>query len=206
MIAGILLAAGASRRFGAPKLLEDLDGKPVIRWSAEALARARLDESIVVVGPDFRGVQDGVRAGGLDARFVMNPDPERGMGSSIASGVGALDARVAAAVIALGDAPTLDVRAYQCVVDRYRAGDVSIVVPTYGGVRGHPVLFDRSVFHELQALSGDTGARSVVEAEATRVAFVEMGLVMPIDIDTPADLARLRSGAHFMAPLQTKRP
>jgi molybdenum cofactor cytidylyltransferase len=198
VIAALLLAAGAARRFGAPKLLQELNGKPLARWSAELLLGAPVDEIIVVVPPDHAELR--LALAGVEARFVVNPHPDRGMGSSLACGVSALDASVAAVLVALADEPALTHGALERVVERYRAGGASIVAPTYRGVRGHPVLFDRAVFGELRALSGDRGARSVVDQDLARVAFVELGEVQSIDVDTPDDLARLRRQAQFISP------
>jgi molybdenum cofactor cytidylyltransferase len=85
------------------------------------------------------------------------------------------------------------------VVDRYRKGNVDIVAPKYGGIPAHPVLFARAVFDELSKLSGDRGARAVVDRDPDRVATIELEEI-PIDVDTPADLARLRRQAHYISP------
>ncbi len=188
MISSLLLAAGASHRFGAPKLLTELHGKPVIRWSAESLA-GLADEMIVVVGADNEPLRRALA--GVDVRFVVNERAGDGMASSIACGVNALSTRVDAVLVALGDEPMLPRQAHERVLERCHAGGPSIIAATYHGVRGHPVLFDRTVFAELAALSGDHGARAVVDRDPGRVAFVEMGEAHPVDVDTPEDLARL---------------
>lgn len=198
MIAALLLAAGGARRFGAPKLLQELNGKPIVRWSAELLRGAPVDEIIVVVPPDHEEMR--LALSDVDARFVVNPRPDRGMGSSLACGVSALDARVAAVLVALADEPMLARAGLERVVERYRAGGASIVAPTYRGIRGHPVLFDRAVFDELRALSEDRGARSVADRDPARLAVVELEEAKPIDVDTPDDLARLRRQAQFISP------
>ena len=191
MIAAILLAAGHARRFGAPKLLQDLDGKPVLRWSAELFARPPIAETVIVVPPAHDAMTRALV--GLAVRVVVNPAPDQGMASSIACGVGALGPDVRAALIGLADEPKLGPHVLDRVIDRYEAGGVSIVAPRFRGVPGHPVLFDRSVFAELCALTGDAGARSVVERDPARVALLELDEPRPVDVDTPTDLARLRS-------------
>lgn len=200
MIAALLLAAGAGRRFGGPKLLQDLDGKPVVRWSVETYRHPLVGEIVVVVPPEHEDIRRALA--GLDVRIVVNPDPGLGMGSSLARGVAALGAEIEAVLIALADEPRVNPAVFERAVARYRTGDVSIVVPTFGGVRGHPVLIDRSVFDELRALSGDRGARAVTDRDASRVAIVEMGESRPIDVDTPADLARLRASVERGGGLQ----
>lgn len=190
MLTGLLLAAGESRRFGSPKLCEVLDGKPLVRWSAEALA-AVTDELVVVQGANETELRAALS--GLSARFARNPDPARGMGSSIATGVASLGDGVEAVLIALADQPRPSALAMQRVMERYRAGGAAIVAPSFRGVPGHPVLFARAVFSELAQLSGDRGARSVVERDAGRVAVVEVDADAPGDVDVPADLAQLRA-------------
>ena len=192
MIAALLLAAGASSRFGGglQKLVQDLKGKPVVRWSAESLMGAPVGEVIVVVGSSERPVRGALA--GLDVRYVQNAAADKGMASSIAVGASALGVETEAVLVALGDEPLVGRDAVNRVIERYRQGGASVVAPTFCGVRGHPVLFDRSVFPELSALSGDRGARSVADRDPARLAIVELGVPKPIDVDTAEDLARLR--------------
>jgi molybdenum cofactor cytidylyltransferase len=205
VIAALLLAAGASRRFGgAPKLLQELDAKPVLRWSAEALVGTQIGEIVIVVPPEHDEIRRALA--GIDARFVVNPRPELGIGRSIARGTSAISPDAEAVVIILGDEPRPPRDALTRVIARYRAGGTRIVAPTYGGVRGHPVLFDRAVFDELRALSGDDGARAVVDRDPSRVALLELGEPLPIDVDTPEDLARLRSAQTHTSLIDSLMP
>ena len=191
MISAVLLAAGAARRFGAPKLREELHGQPLIRWSAELLRREPVGEVIVVVAPEHDDVRRALQD--VDVKFVVNDRPDDGIGRSLACGVAAAQASSEALLVALGDTPMLRRDALQRVVARYRADGAAIVVPMYQGVRGHPVLFSRSVFPELAALTGDAGARAVTDRDPGRVAFVELESDAPLDVDTPQDLDRLRA-------------
>lgn len=198
MIVGLLPAAGSARRFGAPKLLQSLGGKPIVRWSAEALAAAT-DALLVVVPPEAAALREALR--GVPARFVVNPEPARGLGRSIACGVRALPREADAVVIALADEPAVDPAWIIAVVARYRASrDNAIVAAVFRGTRRHPVLFDRRVVAELGALDGDHGAREVVERDAARVALVEFDESGTTDVDTPEDLARLGREAQFTVP------
>ncbi|HEU4995059.1 MAG TPA: nucleotidyltransferase family protein [Gemmatimonadaceae bacterium] len=205
MISALLLAAGAARRFGAPKLLEDLHGKPVIRWSASVAIGPPVDELVVVVPPNASSLRAALD--GIDARFVVNPRPELGLASSIACGAAALDRSSDAVLVLLGDEPATSRTAVEQVVAHFEASTASIVVPTYEGVRGHPVLFARSVIPELREFTGgDVGARALVDRVPSRVAFVELGMSLPPDIDTPGDLARLREQPQYISPPSTQRP
>jgi molybdenum cofactor cytidylyltransferase len=205
MIVGLLLAAGAARRFGAPKLVQPLSGKPIVRWSADALAAAT-DDLIVVVPPDDTLLREALR--GVQARLIVNPEPERGMGTSIACGVAALPSDAEAVVVTLADEPALDRRWIDAVIARYRAEKerMSIVASVFRGTRRHPVLFSRSVFAELVRLDDDRGARAVVDRDASRLALVKLDEPGTIDVDTPEDLARLGRSPQFTARQSPRTP
>lgn len=188
MIAGLLLAAGRSTRFGADKLCAKLDGKAVIRWSVAALAP--LDVVYVVIPPGADAVTQALSR--LDLRFVVNLGRDEGMASSIRAGVAALPDEVQAVVIALADQPRAAASVTQALCERWRAGNAGAVVPRYSDGRGHPVLFGRECFGQLLALRGDVGARAVLDGLGARVAFVEVGNAIPADVDTPDALRLLQ--------------
>jgi molybdenum cofactor cytidylyltransferase len=194
VISALLLAAGASRRFGAPKLLQVLNGRPVVRWSADSLVGVA-DELVVVVAPDNDAMRTALE--GVSARIVVNARAAEGMATSLACGIAALGDDVSGALVALGDEPLLPRRCHERVLARYGAGGAQIVAATYKGARGHPVIFGRSVFGELRQLTGDRGARSVVDRVPERLALVEMDEAHPIDVDTPADLALVAKGKQL---------
>lgn len=173
---------------GGGKLLLVLRGKPIIRWSVEAL-RSHVDDLVVVTG----GGEDAIRAAlaGLDVRFVANPHPEAGQGTSIAVGASALALEAEAVIIALGDQPRVPPDVVPALLATWRGTVKPIVAPVYKGVQGTPVLFAAEVFRELTALTGDAGARGVVAARPERVARVIFDRDMPPDVDTPEDFARL---------------
>ena len=174
---------------GAQKLLLALHGRPIVRWSVEALY-PHVDELVVVTG----GGADAVRAAldGLAIRFAENPRPEDGQGTSIAAGVAALRPGTDAVIIALGDQPRTSPGVVPALLEGWRRTGKPIVAPVYRGVQGTPVLFAADVFPELRALIGDAGARGVVAARRERVERVAFDAAMPPDIDTPEDFARLR--------------
>ncbi|PYM46270.1 MAG: nucleotidyltransferase family protein [Candidatus Rokuibacteriota bacterium] len=188
MIAGIVLAAGFARRMGRQKLLLQLEGKPVVRWVVEGLL-PRVEDVVVVTGHDDSAVRDALA--GLAARFAVNPRPQEGQGSSIAVGVAALKPWTRAALIALGDQPKTPDPVVPALLAAFARGGKPIVVPVFKGTQGTPVVFAREVFPELHRLTGDAGARSVVNARPERVERVVFDLPMPPDVDTPEDYARL---------------
>ncbi|NMM44056.1 NTP transferase domain-containing protein [Rhodospirillaceae bacterium KN72] len=192
-IAGLLLAAGLSRRM-APrnKLLEDLGGIPVVRRSAEILLASDLEGVVAVTG----NAADRVKAAldGLDIDCIDNPLFDQGMAESVKRGLTRLPGWATGALFALGDMPTLKVD----TVNRLIAGfdpteGRSICVPVYNGQRGNPVLFARRYFAEIMDLSGDRGAKSLIAAYPDEVAEIQVddpGVL--VDLDTPEALAAIR--------------
>ena len=188
LISAVVLAAGLSRRMGRRKLLLHLAGKPLVRWAVEAVA-PHVGDLVVVTGPTDTAIRDAV--GGLAVRFVENPRPEDGQGTSVAAGIGALGREVGAAVVVLGDQPSIPPDVIPRLIETFQRTGRAVVAPMYRGTQGTPVLFAASVFDELVALTGDAGARRVVERDPDRVARVNVDADMPFDIDTPDDLARV---------------
>lgn len=194
-IAGVVLAAGASRRFGSQKLLAPLGGKPLVRWAVEGMVAAPTSSTLVVVGgPDAEAVRSALA--GLAVRFVVAdeagaaPEGPREMSGSLHAAVRALSGESPrAAVFALGDQPRVPAAAIAGVVHAFRASGAPIVVPVYrGGVRGHPVLFAANLFPELLHVRGDEGARGVIARDRSRVTEVPIDAPAPRDVDVPGDL------------------
>ena len=190
MIAAVVLAAGLSRRMGQPKLLLDLDGAPVLRRTVERVLAAHPGDVVVVVGPAADAIRTALE--GLPVRWAVNPEPEAGQAGSVVAGVRALAPGTAAAVIALGDQPTVPQDVIPRLVAAMAETGKPIAAPVYAGERGNPVLFAAVVFPELLGLSGDRGARAVIERDAARVTLVPFDFPMPPDLDTPDDYGKLR--------------
>lgn len=189
--AAVVLAAGRGTRFdpagGAHKLLAPVGGDTVVRLAVRAALAAPVDEVVVVTGDRTAAIAEALH--GLAVRLVENPEFRAGMATSLRLGVAAVRGSAQAALIALGDQPTVPVDAYRRVVAAWRRDRRPIVVPSYEGTPGHPVLFAAELFDELAALAGDVGARGVIAADPARVATVDLPFAPPRDIDTYADLA-----------------
>jgi molybdenum cofactor cytidylyltransferase len=188
MITGILLAAGAGTRFGGRKLLHPLpDGLPVGLASLRNLSSA-VSSVVVVVRPgddDLRALL--VSEGAL---VIECRDAERGMGHSLAAGV-AQSSAADGWVIALGDMPRIQPASIGKVVHALEQG-AGIVVPVFAGERGHPVAFDRRFRAELLDLTGDTGARTIVQAHSSEVRRLDVDDPAVVqDVDTVEDARRL---------------
>jgi molybdenum cofactor cytidylyltransferase len=188
VIAALLLAAGRSTRFGGDKLLAPLHGRPVLFWSAAAIA-PEVDALYVVVPADAPARVTAM--GGIRCVVVEHPGRDAGMASSIAAGIAALAPEVDAVVIALADQPLAAPEVVRQLCARWREGGVAAVVPCYQDGRGNPVLFGRSSFEALGALAGDIGARIHLQALGDTVAVVPVDGTAPLDVDTPDALGRL---------------
>ncbi len=195
--AAVMLAAGRSSRMGAGvnKLLEPVGDRAVVRRVAEAALASGADPLIVVTGHDRDKVEAALA--GLPVRFVANGDYASGMASSLKAGIGAVPAEAAGAVVMLGDMPFVTAE----LIDRLIAAFApqqghDIVVPTFGGRRGHPVLWARRYFDALMGLSGDIGGRDVLLAHRAAIAEIAApGDAAFLDVDTPDLLAEARAQA-----------
>jgi molybdenum cofactor cytidylyltransferase len=186
---GILLAAGESRRMGYPKPLLMIDGTTFI----EKIIPTMLDvvpRLVVVLGAHADRIR---RAIPYNERIVIveNPNYSRGQLSSLKIGLGAVQPDAAGAIVHLADHPIVRVESFRGVVDSYERTRKPIVIARSNGQRGHPVIFDRSTFTELQRAPESEGARYVVNADASRVEYVDLDDPgINLDLDTPADLIR----------------
>lgn len=189
----ILLAAGESRRMGFPKPLLKIGNQTFVEKLARAMLSAA-DRLIVVVGAHGDRVRPAIPR---DPRITVVENPEwlRGQLSSIKAGLRSLDPGDEAVIVHLTDHPTVTAATFAAVADAWRASRKPIVIARHGGRRGHPVLFDRSVFAELLAAPEDQGARAVVNADPARVHYVEVNDPgITLDLDTPEDLERAGIG------------
>jgi molybdenum cofactor cytidylyltransferase len=193
-IAAVVLAAGRASRMGSNKLIAELDGEPIVRRTVRAVLGSRARPVIVVTGHEAEAVRAALA--GLDVQFAHNPDFALGMSTSLRLGVAAAGA-VAGALICLGDMPKLESRHLDAVIDAHRSGDPDeIIVPTCDRKRGNPVLWPQSYFAEIAELTGDVGARALIDrhAEQVRLLAIDDPAIL-VDIDTPAALAALRGHA-----------
>jgi len=191
VIAAVVLAAGLSRRMGQAKLLMPVGGRAIVRYVVESVLAGGVDLVWVVTGPDVEPIEAALA--GLEAQIAVNPAPEEGQASSLRAGIAALPASVDAVLIALGDQPSLAPSIIPALLAARRTSPKLIVAPRYRDGQGNPVLFKREIFPELLRLTGDLGARPIIQKEPARVEWVELDLPMPPDVDTPDDYERIRA-------------
>jgi molybdenum cofactor cytidylyltransferase len=189
-VAVIVLAAGASRRLGRPKQLLPLGGEPLIRHTVRNALAARASEVVVVLGNQADAIEQAI--GPLGQRVVFNPDFADGQSTSMVAGIRALPADTDAAMIVLGDQPTVSPALLDALIDQYERANAAIVQPRYqGGIPGNPVLLAAPLFPELLAVSGDLGAREVIRAHRSEIVFVDTDAPVPPDVDDEGDYAAL---------------
>jgi molybdenum cofactor cytidylyltransferase len=191
-VTGIVLAAGTSSRLGRPKQLLDLAGRPVLRHVVETLHLAPVDEIVVVLGHRAEEIAAAVPLNDR-VRLATNPDFASGQSTSLRAGLLAAGDQSQAAVILLGDQPGMRAEAVKALIEAWRSGAGPVVQATYGGAPGHPVLFDRSVWTELERAEGDEGARGLLASHPVWRTLVEVGGSPPLDIDSEDDYERVRA-------------
>ena len=189
-VSAVVLAAGASTRFGSLKQLLPLGTKTLLQHVLDVARASTVDEVVVVLGYGAEQVAPYLPPW---CRMVINENWRAGISSSIRSGLGAMDHRSEAALFLLGDQPRLTTSGIQCVLQAYYGTTRPIVVPTYRGQRGNPALFDRRFFPTLREMKGDVGGRQVSDSFPDQVLAVEMPSAdWFLDIDTLADYERYR--------------
>ena len=185
-VAAVILAAGESRRFGSAKQLATLHGRSLLEHVIARAVEAGLAPA--VAGVPVWLTRPATMDDRTAVRWVRNPHPERGMSHSLRLGFAALPPEVEAAVILLGDQPTLRVERIRAVVTA--RGTRPIVAAHARGRPAPPVLVERSHFAVIDVASGDAGLRSVLAAHPEWVTAVDVE-AHPADVDTPDDLAAL---------------
>ena len=188
-VAAVVLAAGMSTRMGANKLLAEIDGEPLVRNVVRAAEGSRARPIVVVSGHDHELV--GEVLSGTETMIVFNAQFRAGMSASLRTGI-AVVKDSDGAVILLGDMPGVSAALIDNLIAAFDPPNGrAICVATCNGRRGHPVLFARRFFPELQEISGDIGARDIVAKHTDTLWEVEAGDDAPLmDIDTPEDLAQ----------------
>jgi molybdenum cofactor cytidylyltransferase len=184
----ILLAAGSSTRFGGSKLLVSHAGKPLVRIAAEAAQAATPNRVLLVTGHNAAAVA--AACDQVADRVVDNPHFERGIGSSIACGVRALDPDATGVIIALADQVLVDASHLRMLLCAWSGAGNHNVGSRFRGIVGPPALFGRDAMALLAALNGDQGAQAILRRPGFSLSEVAFEAAAH-DIDTPADLEAL---------------
>lgn len=191
--AGVVLAAGRSSRMGAHKLLLPLGGKPLVEYALRAALASRAEPVLVVVGYAAQQVRAALPPGTY--RVVENPRYADGMATSLWAGIAAVPGSVTGALVLLADQPLLTAAHVNRLLAEAEAAPTTIVAASYGGRRGNPVYFPRSVFGELLAVEGDEGGRAVIARHQGEVRLVPLEPEeVALDVDRPGEYEALVAG------------
>ena len=193
-VAAVVLAAGRSTRMGGPnKLLADIARRPLVRIAAEEALASRAKPVIVVTGHQREQVETALA--GLPVQFVHNPEYADGLGTSVRAGIAAVPADADGAIVCLGDMPQVDAGLIDRLIAAFDPDQGALVVmPTFEGRRGNPVLWSRRFFPDLTAIEGDVGARHLIGRYSEAVVEVPLaGKAALVDVDTPEALVGVRA-------------
>ena len=189
-IAGIILSGGASRRMGTPKALLQFQGETFLDRLIRVFSPV-CDPVIVVVGQHADQIRSGIERGG-EVLFAVNPDPDRGMLSSLQCGLAMVPAGAEAAMFLPVDHPHLEISTLETLAGRFRADRAPVIVPTYSGEHGHPVCIARPLIEELLALPSDAKPSDVIHRHVPQTIYLEVSdPAVVTDVDDPAAYAEL---------------
>ncbi|MGO8987559.1 MAG: molybdenum cofactor cytidylyltransferase [bacterium] len=191
MISAILLGAGKSKRMGVDKLSLPWGRKTVLEHCFETLLRSEVQELVIVLGVRKKGAKN--RFCSRKARAVINPYSYRGMSTSIRRGLMALRSKSDGILIALGDQPFLKTPTINVLIHAFQKGKGGIIVPSFQGRQGHPVIFHRRYRKELLNLEGDVGGRPIMERHPQDVRAIRVKSIGVVkDVDTWQDYKKGR--------------
>ena len=172
MISAILLAAGQSKRMnGENKLTKEIQGTPLIKHSVKNILASSIDELIVVLGHQKETIEKLIDKN-KKIKFVFNKDFESGIASSIKTGLNNLSEKTEAFFICLGDMPMVNPNIYNQLIKSINKRE--IIVPTYKGQQGNPVLFAKSMKEKIINISGDVGAKKILALNKDKILNLEI--------------------------------
>jgi molybdenum cofactor cytidylyltransferase len=190
-VSAVILAAGMSTRMGEPKQLVKLGSRTLLETAVENARGAQVDEVIVVLGFAAEAIRKLLPA---DIKAVINDAYKEGMGTSLRTGLAAVQPGAKAALIILADQPFVKPATLDRLIEQHQGSEAQIVIPIYKGFRGNPVLLDRSVFPEVMALTGDIGCRAIFGSHSegiVKVPVEDVGILL--DLDSKEDLETFRN-------------
>jgi molybdenum cofactor cytidylyltransferase len=183
MISAILLGAGESKRMGKNKLLLPWGKKTIFEHCLQTLLRSEVKEVIIVINDRLKEFIRPIHAQKI--KVVINPHYQRGLSTSIRRGVQAIAPGSEGVLIALGDQPFIKTRTINAMIKAFAQGRKGILIPSFRGKRGNPVIFHRRFRRELLRLKGDVGGKSIIEnhpGEILDIPLKSAGVVKDIDL------------------------
>jgi molybdenum cofactor cytidylyltransferase len=192
-IYAIVLAAGSATRFGSSKQLAEWNGEKLVRRATAVAAKSCGTRTVLVTGHDWNAVYTACKP--LSGYFIINEEHAAGIGTSLALAVRSIRHVASAVIVLLADQPMVSAEHVSNLIEKWSGDEREIVASAYANTCGVPALFASASFEKLSALTGDQGARHLLDDpqfEIRRVDFEDAAK----DIDTVADLARLSRSAH----------
>jgi molybdenum cofactor cytidylyltransferase len=189
----IILAAGAARRMNAPKQLLKFQGRTLLRRAVETALESIYEPIIVVLGANFEKVRAEIED--LPVAIVFNADWQDGLSSSLKTGIEnllKLSPEAAAVVVALADQPFVTAKHLNLFAEKFLQSKNPLIAALYHETVGVPALFAREVLADFDALSGDKGAKPIIEKHRASLLTIDLPEAA-FDIDTPFDLGLLKS-------------
>ncbi len=210
-VSAVVLAAGMSRRMGTPKQLLRLAGETILEHTLKNVRASAVSEIVLVLGFAADSVEKEISTERV--KIVHNQDYQHGMGTSLRIGLAAVDARSNAALIVLADQPFVRPETINQLIAYHQESRPQITIPMYKGFRGNPVLLDRSVFAELQSLTGDVGCRAIFGSHVESIRKLpvdDIGILLDIDSQEEyqklekAYTAKGKESGRILAPLESR--
>ncbi|MDP6198612.1 MAG: nucleotidyltransferase family protein [Porticoccaceae bacterium] len=183
-LAALILAAGAGSRFGSTKQLVDIDGKPMLQHCIDSTATVLPESTYTVLGNQSETIAGKI----CNTQIIYNPDWRKGIGHSIATGVGALKEGYQGILILLADQPNIKHYHLTQLIQLFNGHNT--VCSFYAGERGVPAIFPQSQYNDLMALRGDYGAKRLLQTMNNGLQTLSLAEAI-LDIDTPDDLENL---------------
>lgn len=200
-VSAVVLAAGMSRRMGTPKQLLRIGGETILGRTLKNVRASNVSEIVLVLGHAAESVEKTIATD--DLKIVRNPEYQDGMGTSLRAGLAAVDADAEGALIILADQPWVVSETLSRLIALHQESRPQIIIPMHRGFRGNPVLLDRSVFPEVQALHGDVGCRAIFGDHTENILKLEVddpGILL--DIDSRDELEKLNAGGKCKGTAQ----
>jgi molybdenum cofactor cytidylyltransferase len=192
--AGIILAAGASTRFGRPKQLLRLKDKYLIEWVLDAALNSMLSKIVLVLGYSHQKILQALGKKSQHSKLYIkvNPQYKEGQSHSLRTGLSTVKDNFPAVMFLLGDQPMVDAVTINYLLASFWSADKDICVPTFQGQRGSPSVFSQKFYKHILEIKGDIGARQIIKTHPDRVLEIEIkNPLFFLDIDTPEDFEKI---------------
>jgi molybdenum cofactor cytidylyltransferase len=193
--AGVILAAGMSKRFGRPKQLAKIGNKYLVEWVLDSALSSRLTQVVLVLGHEHPKIIQalGSKINHPRLQVAINNHYQQGQSGSLRVGLSNIQKNFDSVMFMLGDQPKLRPGTIDFLLESFWKSEKSICVPVCSGIRGNPTIFSRAVYASLMAIEGDIGAREIIRTNQDHILYVELDDAQSfIDVDSPQDLENLK--------------